>query len=883
MNSFTGEEIFPHYFGEWLKRRRMELDLTQIELAKRACCSVFTIRKIEIGERHPSRQLAGLLAKSLEIPSEDHTTFIKVARGGLGVDRLPSPARDARFGKKPVQTPGNLPKLLTPFIGREPELATLGQLLRDPQCSLLTIVGPGGIGKTRLAVETAHLSEGYFPDGVWFVPLAALNSPFQILPAIASALEFKFQDPTNPHAELLRYLHTKQALLILDNVEHLLEGVGLFTEILKDCQQIKLLVTSRERLNLLSEWVFDLHGLPVPPNDQVEQFDAFSSVALFLQCSRRVQAGFEIQEAERGWVLQICQTMEGMPLGIELSAAWVGLLSCKEIAQEIQSNFDFLSASLRDLPERHRSLRATLDHSWKLLIDEEREVLSRLAVFRSNFSLEAAQEICGASLSILASLKNKSLLYRTDQEFYSLHEIIRQYAEQKLRQDPGEDERVKDRHAAYYVQRLSEWEQALQSSRQLETFHEMALVIDNLSQGWRHMVTSCSPRSGGSNRFCADLLHSALFSISLFYEQRCRSLEAIPLFEESVEYMKTVQPEFEGTEDYSPFNSVLGHITGYLGLHHYYISQYEKTSGYFKEALQLLADSQSWVEQAQVQVMLATFLALQGQLQAAVTLLVQSREVFRQEGVKWWYALATVNLGFHSINLGNLEHCEALFQEGFQLVEPGDLRTELPLRNGFAQVLYFRGDYDRAEKLMRENLQLSYLFGNFRVTASIFGELGRVVLATGRIELAIEYTQKSIQLLTEFGEMRDLATYQLYLGKCFAAKLDFQAAHDQFLLVITSSHASVSLAHRYWALLSFARIYLAEDQPGKALEITLLLQHCPTEHKRIEEESSQLLADLQAALPEEQVEAAMKQVDGRISPDRAGVDALAYALELVTE
>jgi predicted ATPase len=249
---------------------------------------------------------------------------------------------------------------------------------------LLTIVGPGGIGKTRLAVEAAHHSEQLFSDGVWFVPLVSLNSPVQIIPAIAGALDFKFQEATNPQAQLLRYLHLKKALLVLDNAEQLLDGVELFTEILKDCPQVKLLVTSRERLNLLSEWVFDLQGLPVPPNDQVEQIEAIL-VALFLQSARRVRAGFELREEERQWVRKICHTMEGMPLGIELSAAWVGLLSCEEIAKEIERNLDFLTVSMRDLPERHRSLRATLDHSWKLLKRGEL-VLSRLSVFQGDFS-----------------------------------------------------------------------------------------------------------------------------------------------------------------------------------------------------------------------------------------------------------------------------------------------------------------------------------------------------------------------------------------------------------------------------------------------------------------------------------------------------------------
>ncbi len=869
----------PLIFSEWFKGRRKELGLTQEELAERASCSVFAIRKIEMGDRRPSRQLAGLLAKSLKIPSEDQAAFIKVARGELGVERLPSCVSDSRFNGKSSSIAGNLPRPQTPFIGREPELLALGHLLQDPHCSLLTIVGPGGIGKTRLAIEAGHQSTELFPDGTWFVPLASLNSPDMMVPAIADAIAFKFQDSTDPQAQLLRHLRAKRALLVLDNAEHLLDGVGVLTEILKECPQVKLLVTSRERLSLLSEWVFEIEGLPVPLNDQVEQFAAYSSVALFLQSARRVSAGFELREDEQPWVLKICQTMEGIPLGIELSAAWVGLLSCREIAQEIKQNFDFLSVSMRDLSERHRSLRATLDHSWKLLNDEEKLTLSRLSVFRGSFGREAAQSICGASLAVLSSLRNKSLLYRTDRDDYSLHEIISQYASLKLAENPEENERVKDQHAAYYVQYLAKWEKALQSSQQLETLNRMAEVIEDLSQGWQHMVTDCRPRSGKSIQFCADLLHSALFSISGFYEQRCRSLEAIALFSESVEYLKTIQGEFEGTEDNSRFNSVLGHITAHLGLHHVYVRQFDKGRKYLEEAIQLLENSQSRVEKAQAQVMLAGTNLHQGQLQKSAALLEQSREVFRGAGQDWWYLLATISLATIYVSIRKLQEAQELFQEGFRLLEPGDLRLGLPLRNGFAYVLSLNGDFARAEQLLQDNLQLSYPYGNHATTASILYELGRLALATHRSELAVEYMQKSIDLLGETRETPDLAMRRIYFGKCLAALPDLRAARDQFRQGIKTGQRLDQFYLVYWGLLSIARTYMEEGQTEKALEISLALRRCPIEFRKIEDEFSCLLADLQALLPTEQFEAAMKQVEGTLSADEAKAAVLAYALE----
>jgi len=473
----SGEEDFPLHFSEWLKCRRQELDLTQEQLAQRASCSVFAIRKIESGERQPSRQLAELLAQSLEIQTENQATFIKVARGEMSMERLASLARTPSRDPLPAV---NLPKSLTPFIGREQELSALGELLCDPQCLLLTIIGPGGIGKTRLAIEAANQCKDLFPDGVWFVPLAALNSTALLVPVIAGALHFRFQDQADPQAQLLRYLCAKKLLLILDNAEHLLDGVGLFTEILNACPQVKLLVTSRERINLLSEWVFDVQGLPVPASDKEEQFASYSAVTLFVQSARRVRAGFELFEEDRRCVLKLCQILEGMPLGIELAAAWVELLSCEEIAIEIEHNIDFLSVSMRDLPERHRSIRAVFDHSWKMLTVDEQQVMCQLSVFRGGFSRQAAEQVAGASLSVLSTLVNRTLLRRAAPGRYELHELIRQYSAAQLASDPQAQAEAQKRHYEYFLALAETAERELKGRDQLEWLGRLEQELNNL-------------------------------------------------------------------------------------------------------------------------------------------------------------------------------------------------------------------------------------------------------------------------------------------------------------------------------------------------------------------------------------------------------------------
>jgi transcriptional regulator with XRE-family HTH domain len=286
-------------FGEWLRQSRNELRLTREEFARRVGCSVSALRKIEDGERRSSSQIAELMANCLNVSPAERSTFVKVARGELRVDRLPALAKplaslSVSSASKIPRT--NLPVLPTPLIGRQREVEELSQLLHDPQCRLLTLVGPGGIGKTRLAIETAAHLQDVFADGVYFVPLAPVNSTRFIVPVIADAIGFAFQSagPTDPKTQLFSYLHEKQALLLLDNFEHLLAepGIELLAELLANAPQVKLLATSREILELQGEWVFEVQGLAVPESRYAEGSAQNTSVELFLQRARRAHVGF---------------------------------------------------------------------------------------------------------------------------------------------------------------------------------------------------------------------------------------------------------------------------------------------------------------------------------------------------------------------------------------------------------------------------------------------------------------------------------------------------------------------------------------------------------------------------------------------------------------
>jgi predicted ATPase len=421
-----------------------------------------------------------------------------------------------------------LPLQLTSFVGRTTELAEITALLADPDCRLLTLVGSGGIGKTRLALQVAEQAGQRFQDGVFLVSLQPTETREPLAAAIADALKVLLSDPGNLAQQILRLLREQNLLLVLDNFEHLLPEATFLSTLLQQCPYVKVLATSREVLNLQEEWLYPVHGLPVPP-DGGGNLESYDAVRLFVDRARARRANFSPAD-EYPVIGRICRMVEGMPLAIELAASWIRDMNCAVIAAEIERNMSFLSTRLRNVPERHRSLQAVFDQTWTLLSSGEQETFMALSVFVDGFGWEAAQDVTGGSLATVTSMADKSLLRVDDQGRYHLHNLLRQYAHQRLGIDSEQEIEVRERHCDYYMKFVQARNDAIVGPLQRESVKEIAAELENVRAAWQWAVAR--------NRL-ANVRETCLI-LQSFFDFQSRFREAYETFQGAVDHLDRV-------------------------------------------------------------------------------------------------------------------------------------------------------------------------------------------------------------------------------------------------------------------------------------------------------------------------------------------------------
>ena len=469
-------------FGEWLKRQRKASGLTQEQLAQQMSCSTITLRKIEAEERRPSAQIAKRLSEIFNIPQEEQTVFLRFARGDWKsaptVESAAAPWRASR-----TESRSNLPASLTSFIGREQETAAVREYLLNPDIRLITLIGPAGIGKTRLSIESARMALTNFPNGVFFIALAPSEDPNLVAPTIVQTLGFAETELESPLERLKDGIRDKHMLLVLDNLEQIIEGAAsLILDLLSSCPRLKILTTSREALRVPGEWLYPVPVLNMPTQTQLQSMDMkqasqYAALALFTERARAVRPNFLLNTDNIQTIAAICTQLDGLPLAIELIAARIRLMSPQALLAKLTDQFVLSANGMRAVPTRQKTLQNAISWSHNLLSSEEQDLFARLAVFSGGFTLDAAETIFSRTITnksvseLIASLSEKSLLQRTldarGEPRFSMLVTIQQFSLDRLRYR-GEEVEVRNWHLDYFLDLAEQADKQIHGSAQAE-------------------------------------------------------------------------------------------------------------------------------------------------------------------------------------------------------------------------------------------------------------------------------------------------------------------------------------------------------------------------------------------------------------------------------
>ncbi len=690
----------------------------------------------------------------------------------------------------------NAPFEPTALVGRETELTHIIERLAKPACRLLSVVGPGGMGKTRLAVEAAKRYTAHAQCEGTFVPLAALNSGAMIASAIADALGITLPGQRSPNEELLMHLQDRRLLIVLDNAEHLPEAADIANDIITRAPNVKVLVTSRQPLFVQAEWLFDLQGLAYPEDAtqfiDVQHLEKFSALRLFAERAGRVQAGFALDQTNVLPIIRICQRVGGLPLGIELAAAWVHVISCEQIADEIHRNYDFLATKSRDLPQRHRSVRAVFDHSWQLLDEAARQHLCSMAVFRGGFNLDAAMAVCNQPrltlIDALTGLVDKSLLQCNRVGRYELHELVRQFALEKLDLDAPTAQMAWQRHAHYFADWLSHNESRLIGPQRSEALQAIGLEMENVRAAWVWAVDHEDVTS----------LSRMLHSLFLFLDISNRFQEGADLFERAVSALQQYPSQ------------VLGQLLVRLGKLSERLGNYAQGLLCVESGLVAARQFNDTKEIAFALEAAARIADRQGDYPKARTLLVESLSLYRTVNDAWGIASVLHNLGSAA--------------EGLQ-------------------------DYAEAKRLTLESLAIRRTLNDPRGMALGYNLLGIVTEMMQDYAEAVSAYEKSLALFQALNDRWGMALPMSNLGDVCDTLGDYAAAQAHYLQALRIALEIWNVPSMLTSLVKMGMLLAKTGAHKRAAELLALAIAHPATDKAFIDRACGTLAELATHLP----------------------------------
>jgi len=724
----------------------------------------------------------------------------------------------------PVAAPRLLPADATPFVGRAAELTQIAEQLRDPACRLLTLVGHGGLGKSRLALQAARgvaaANDARFANGVVFVPLAPVERAEAMVGAIAQALGFHFYDNAPPRRQLIDHLREKQMLLVLDNLEHLPESGSLIEELLAAAPGLCILATSRTALDLAAAWFMPIAGLATPRKTTPDGAHAadYDAVQLFVQSARRAQVGFALASHEAD-VVRICQLVDGTPLAIELAAAWLRVLPIGQIAQEITTNLDLLTARHQNAPPRQRSMRVVFEASWRLLPDAQRASLRRLAVCPGGFDTDAARQIADASLFDLAMLVEKSLLRADATGRYTMHPLLRQFALERL-DARGETVDARHRHCVWYLDLLVDAARRFTGSEQRAALNRVDADFDNLEAAWLWAV---------EQEAWPDI-HRAAPALYDFLQIRSRYADGEQLFSRAVTQVTIAAPLTDPA-----LRTCCLRLRVWLGAFRFALSDNAGAAAVLEPAWQEATAADILDAAALAANLLGQIAGWSGDRQAARRWLEESQAICERSGDMLGLANALHKLAQIQSSFGDYAAARTLAETSLRLCQ----RYGRPDWTGYAYdvlgwATFCLGDYGAAASHYRASLAAFEASGDRLGAALAMGGIGSVDWAHGgeRLAAAAQAMQTSLTLCRTVGHRQHVASRLWYLAQIANDGGDHHAAaaYSREGLAIAEAVGSRVFMSYNLCSLGDAAIGLDDAATGVAHLLAVLRLACETDH-----------------------------------------------------
>jgi len=807
--SYAQQWLTTDNLNERAHRKLMSLfaknDQVQAALRQYTACQTILKKELDLSPETVTTDLYNQiremrLSTSLVEVGRTQILLAEGERGSWLEQILSSPVQVAFQSNLPVQT--------TPFIGRTEEIEEICRLLHDPDCWLLTLTGMGGIGKTRLANQIGQEIRAVFPDGVYFVPLEGMKTISALAPKIAETIGLSFHPQEGSlDTQINSFLRGKSLLIIFDNFEEFVSKAAILHPIREAAAGVKFLVTSRERLQISGEWVYEVQGLDYPESDiaKFQEGLRYPAIELFIQSARRISGHFQIDEGNYREIVSITQFVEGLPLGLEMAASWANLLSPKEIMVEIRTNLDFLETQFQDTPVRQCRMRAVLDYSWKRLNRKDQLALARLSVFQAGFTREAAEKVAGVSLVDLKKYIDRSFIRQKEPREYHIHELMRQYALEKLCQSLKNYKNTRDRHASYYCAALSSWGNGLKGPDQVELLPVIQRESNNIQAAW---VWATQERQ-------IEQIKIGLEGLCYFYLRSLRNQEGLQACQLGLVALEETKVESRP--------ELRANLLAWKSIFCLNLDEHEMARASIDFALELMTEF--GVEQKDFALLQARTLMAKaiienylGNRESAVEYYDRAFGVYRQlqdfSGFSYLMLRALDTSGVTS------EKIYQYLSEAIQFKrKSGDFFNTAYLLYMYCMIVaYHLGQPVQATALMQESCKIFEKLGDpFSKEMSLVAA-DPILNINGRYNELLEIREKKLAYARERGDRQTTGIYLAEIGETLGHLGHYPAAENHFKEALIQIKEGISYQYAY-RLCGFGEVLLAQDQISESYAV----------------------------------------------------------------